>query len=50
MRVQRMSGIIDTARTGGIIFRENDFAAGTNRSRPTRNRAGWNAMIRGVEL
>jgi hypothetical protein len=50
MRVQRMPGVIDSGRTGSIIFRENDFAAGQNRSRPTRNRAGWNAMIRGVEL
>jgi hypothetical protein len=50
MRVQRMPGVIDTALTGGIAFSQSDFAAGANRSRPTRNRAGWSAMIRGVEL
>jgi hypothetical protein len=48
--VQRMPAVIDTALNGRIFFHKMISLPGTKRSRPTRNRAGWNAMIRGVEL
>ena len=50
MRAQRMDGVIDTARSGRIAFHKVISLPATNRFRPTRNRAGWNAMIRGIEL